>query len=309
MDLAKMIMLVGLPGAGKSVYADGLKEKGYIVHSSDKIREELGDVNDQSKNIDVFNILHKRIKDDLENGKNVCYDATNLSRKRRMAFIRELKNIPCKKECVLIATPFEECLKQNNNRNRKVPEKVINSMLQRFNIPITREGFDKVVVYYPKKEWETYYGKVNDYVSSLLEYNQDNSHHTLTLGQHMIRAGSHLLIRNRLVHCDVYLATILHDIGKPDVKSFVNSKGEVDSDAHYYNHHYTGSYKCLFFDYSEFNKVLYNKEHIALLVEHHMKPYMEWKQSDKAKEKDRRLFGDQFIRDVKLIHEADDKAK
>lgn len=305
--MVKFIMLVGLPGSGKSTYANSLKNK-YRIHSSDKIREELGDINDQSKNMKVFEILHKRIKDDLENGKNVCYDATNLSRKRRIAFIRELKHIPCKKECVLIATPFEECLKQNSNRDRIVPEEVLYKMYKSFQIPCEQEGFDNVFIHYPKEEWKMYYGKVNDYLFSLLDYGQENSHHTLTLGQHMIRAGSRLLLKNKLVHYDVYLATILHDVGKPDVKSFVDSKGEVDSDAHYYNHHYTGSYKCLFFDYSEF-KVPYNKEHIALLIEHHMKPYMEWKQSNKAKEKDRRIFGDQFIEQVELLHEADIKAK
>ena len=48
--MANMIMMCGLPGSGKSTYAEKLEEEGYIIHSSDKIREELGDVNDQSKN-------------------------------------------------------------------------------------------------------------------------------------------------------------------------------------------------------------------------------------------------------------------
>ena len=61
--MTKFIMLVGLPASGKSTYAERLKEKGYHIHSSDKIREELtGDVNSQDKNIDVFAELHKRVK-------------------------------------------------------------------------------------------------------------------------------------------------------------------------------------------------------------------------------------------------------
>lgn len=44
--MVEFIMLVGLPGSGKSTYAEKLKEKGYIIHSSDAIREELtGDIN------------------------------------------------------------------------------------------------------------------------------------------------------------------------------------------------------------------------------------------------------------------------
>ena len=80
----KLVMLVGLPGSGKSTYAGKLKKEGVIIHSSDRVREELGDVNDQSKNEEVFRILHKRIKDDLKSGKSVAYDATNLNRKRRI---------------------------------------------------------------------------------------------------------------------------------------------------------------------------------------------------------------------------------
>ena len=268
----------------------------------------MGDVNDQSKNKDVFVILHKRIKEDLKEGKNVVYDATNLSRNRRMVFIRELKNIPCKKECVLIATPYEMCMAQNCQRERKVPLEVIFNMLKSFQIPSIYEGYDSVKIYYPKEEWKTYYGNIREYITSLLDYDQENSHHKLTLGEHMIKAADFLLIKNRLVRCDTYFATLSHDIGKPTVKSFFNSKGELDKDAHYYNHHYVGAYRCLFIDYSG-TEGKFNKENISLLIEHHMKLDMAWKQSEKAKEKDRKLFGDQFIKDVELIHEADVNAK
>lgn len=43
--MTDFIMLVGLPGSGKSTYAEELKREGYIIHSSDAIREELtGDI-------------------------------------------------------------------------------------------------------------------------------------------------------------------------------------------------------------------------------------------------------------------------
>lgn len=304
--MTELIILCGLPGSGKSTYAEKLKEKGYIVHSSDKIREELGNVNDQSKNDEVFNTLHRRIKDDLKNGKNVCYDATNLNRRRRIAFIRELKHIPCKKECVLIATPFEECLKQNNNRDRKVPEEVLWKMFKSFQIPCVQEGFDKVTIHYPKEEWRKCHGDIIEIIDSLVDFNQENSHHTLSLGDHMFSAMNNALHMNGRIYDDVVLAAFSHDIGKTVTKEFKNSKGEVDTEAHYFNHHNCGAYLCLFFEYPQYTN---SKEYISLLIEHHMKPYMEWKQSEKAKEKDRKLFGNQFIRDVELIHEADVYAK
>lgn len=297
------IMLCGLPGSGKSTYAERLAaEEGFIIHASDKIREELGDINDQSKNEEVFRILHTRIKTDLINGKNVCYDATNLNRKRRIAFLKELKNIECRKICVLVATPWEICLSQNFTRDRQVPEEVMSRMYKSFQMPSICEGFNKVIVHYEKDEWKEYYGSIYKYVCNLVNFNQHNSHHTLTLGKHMIEAGKYLhKTKGYRISFYVIYAAFSHDIGKPDVKSFVNSNGEVTSEAHYYSHHNVGAYKSLFFRYPIFSK----KDYVALLIEHHMRPLMEWKQNEKVKEKDRKLFGDQFINDIMLLHEAD----
>jgi len=80
--MSKLVMLTGLPGSGKSMYAEKLTLEGYIIHSSDEVRKEFGDINDQSKNVEVFSILYKRVKNDLRNGFNVCIDSTNLNRKR-----------------------------------------------------------------------------------------------------------------------------------------------------------------------------------------------------------------------------------
>ena len=299
--MVKFYMLSGLPGSGKSTYAEKLKENGVIIHSSDAIIKELGDVNDQSKNEEVFRILHKRIKDDLKRGKNVAYDATSLNRRRRISFLRELQNISCKKICVLVATPFEECLKQNNKRDRKVPEEVILRMYKSFNVPCKQEGWNEIIVHYPNEEWKEYYRCVANHVNELRSFEQENHPHTLTLGDHMKKAGNYILAQNIGEWSDVVYAAYTHDIGKVDTKEFKNGKGEPTEEAHYFNHHCLGSYKCLFFGYPSG----VNKMYISLLIELHMKPYLEWKQSEKAKEKDRKLFGDRVIADVEFLHEAD----
>lgn len=303
--MVNFYFMVGLPGSGKSTYAEKLKEEGVIIHSSNAIREELGDINDQSKNAEVFEILHKRIKNDLRNGKSVAYDATNLNRRRRIAFLNELKNIPCKKICVLVATPYEICVAQNVERSRTVPSEVIWRMYKSFNMPTYYEGFDDIIVYYLNERWKEYYGDVLTYVRSLRDFRQDNPHHTLTLGNHMLAAMDNALRMNNRTYNDVVLAALGHDVGKLEVKEFKNNKGEPTKEAHYYNHQNVSSYKSLFFRYP----LGVNKMYISLLIELHMKPHLEWKQSEKAKEKDRRIFGDQVIEEVMLIHQADISAK
>ena len=93
------IMMVGLPGSGKSTHAEELSKRlDAVIHSSDALREELtGDINNQNNNELVFQTLHKRIKEDLINGKNCIYDACQVKRKDRMSFLQQLNKIPCRK--------------------------------------------------------------------------------------------------------------------------------------------------------------------------------------------------------------------
>lgn len=84
-----LVMLVGLPGSGKSTYAKHLVSKGHVnvVRSSDELREELlSDINNQKYNKEIFNVLESLIISDLYSRNSVVYDATNLNKSRRIAF-------------------------------------------------------------------------------------------------------------------------------------------------------------------------------------------------------------------------------
>ena len=98
----------------------------------------------------MFKILHSRVKHDLSNGKNVIYDATNLNKRRRIAFIRELKNIPCKNVCVCVVKDYDKCIRDNSNRERIVPEDVIRRQLINWQPPHKHEGFDEIEVFVDK---------------------------------------------------------------------------------------------------------------------------------------------------------------
>lgn len=294
--------MVGIAGSGKSSYAAQLEEDGYIIHASDKVRAELGDETDQSRNEEVFDILYKRVKEDLMAGKNVCLDATNLNRKRRCHLCRMIKRISCYKKCVVIATPIEECITNNASRERQVPIDVIIRMHQNFQMPTKAEGWDEVEVVYTKPEYEGYYGDPFAYIEELKEYDQGNSHHKLSLGTHMMRAGNWYLA-NHGSFDDVALAAYMHDIGKPYCRTEINMKGEVDGEIHYYNHHQAGCYNSLFFSMEDFPWI--DKQNVALLIELHMRPHLEYKASEQKLQKDTALFGEQTISDVYKIHDCD----
>lgn len=304
MNKPKMIMMCGLVGSGKSTYAEELAERyNANIHASDKIREEFGDINDQSHNDKVFQTLHNRIKEDLYNGKNCIMDATNINYKKRMAFLQELNKIPCEKICVFMATPYEECLKNNSKRERKVPQYVIERMYKNFHIPYWYEGWNDIKIIYNGHRGK-YLFPIR-VIDKYIDFNQDNSHHTLTLGEHLkqsllyIQNGQNLKTH---IEKDIILriSAVLHDCQKPFVKDFHNAKGEPSTDAHYYNHQYVSAYDSLFY------LTTVNPLDVAVRVMWHMQPYF-WEKdnNEKMHNKYHKLWGEELYKDIMLLHEAD----
>lgn len=304
-----LVMLVGLPCSGKSTFVQPYTKSPHVeVFSSDTLREELfGNVDHQTDNDLLFKELHKRIKNCLKSGKSAIYDATNINYKRRMAFLAELKNIPCHKECVLMATPYEVCLERNKTRDRKVPEYVIERMYKNFDIPYYYEGWDNIKIKYSEGA-ESSFGWSRDWAESMRTFDQENPHHTLSLGDHCIATHKALdqLCKDApepltyKVSFDLIHATLLHDCGKPSCKTFTNSKGEMTEVAHYYNHERTGSYNSLF--YNTYDDNLYR----AALIRWHMQPYY-WEKdnNEKLHNKYRKLWGEDLYKEIMLLHTCD----
>lgn len=249
--MTKFFMMIGLVGSGKSEQAKKLAaEYDAEIFSSDSLREEMfGDVNHQADNDTLFKELHKRIRECLTSGKSAIYDATNISYKRRMEFLKSLNKIPCEKIAVLMATPYEVCLERNVQRERKVPEQVIKRMYLNFNIPFWYEGWDDIQIVYSEGA-ENYKGWDREWIESVKNFNQDNSHHALSLGDHCWKAVKYINSNTPCCHTtstELRHAAMLHDEGKMFAKGFYDAKGNPSEEAHYYSHEYCGAYNSLFY--------------------------------------------------------------
>ncbi len=291
----KLFMLCGLPASGKSTFAKQHSEVyNAKIHSSDDIRQELfGDVDNQNNNDKVFNILHDRIIEDLKNSKNTIFDATNICYKKRKNFLSKLNNINCEKIAVMMLTPFDDCVKYNNNRNRKVPYKVLERMYKNFYVPQKYEGFDEIQLKYNNSG---FYDVDWNY---LYNFNQETPYHELTLGLHCKKAYDFL---DNMSNIDfkIKTAALMHDIGKPFCKQYNENKGHYT----YYQHHLVSAYNSLLYlsNWGCNNNTQDNLE-VVKYITWHMMPYQATTPKSKRKMID--LLGEECYNNIMLLHEAD----
>ena len=287
MDRPRLILLVGIPGAGKTTYAkkciSPLEDSIYL--SSDLIRAELyRDESIQGDPSEVFSLMQKRAIEALNNGQSVIYDATNVTRKDRACIISQCPKF-AKIEAHIVWAPIETCIERDASRERTVGKAVIDKMLKRFQAPYYDEGINEIKVIMPDDFNQTEYElKMLD----AMEIPHDNPHHTLSVIEHCYQAykyADYTLDAGG----DVYLAAEIHDIGKPYVKAFVDSKGNPSEIAHFYQHQCVGAW--LSYGISGITPFR------AWLISTHMDPYLNTKYYNRLPA---------YLKtQVDLLHEAD----
>jgi predicted kinase len=124
--MANLYVLCGIPGCGKSSWARNLMPRVPVV-SSDSIREEMGDVNDQTRNSAVFDQFHARIGYLLSTGMDVVADSTALDTMARERLRTVAKNHRADVHLIYFSN-LTQAVMRNRQRERQVPEDVMQRM-------------------------------------------------------------------------------------------------------------------------------------------------------------------------------------
>ena len=218
-NLPLFIMMVGLPGSGKSDVAKelSLKYKAEIM-SSDQMRIDLFGpeyVYNYKDNKVVYNTLHKQILEKLQAGKNIIYDATNIKMFKRIKFLERLVNISCKKVCYYVAKPIMQCIKDSMTKeDGYIRTDSLMNMYYGLEVPYYYEGWDQIGIIWNGREDSTrdlFHNKDTGLYQFL--YTDKKYHFPVNLGKYLTTAHDIANISHQSK--EVCSASLFAEIGRP----------------------------------------------------------------------------------------------
>lgn len=281
-QIPELIIPIGLPMSGKTRWAKRHPE--YTLHLIDQM--ETG------KSIE-------KLRKDLLDGKSCISEALNLSENQRKKIFTGIAGVPCKKRALLFPRHPDLLKKRAKEHHKEVPDDAWIRFIKKFNMPAAYEGFDTIEIVWGENTTPVFTDEIDD-------FQQNNYHHSLTLGRHLKSAG--MFAERSNFSSALVRAAYYHDVGKLWTKTWINYMGEVDGHAHFYGHAACGAYMYLI----DINNRRNSGEEIDLpwecyvtwLISNHMRPY-DWDYYGGIRIKDHTRWSGKEFEDICCLHNAD----
>jgi predicted kinase len=132
------VVLSGLPGSGKDFWLRKNRPAGRLV-SLDALRAELK-ISPSEPQGPVLSRARELAREALRAGVSVVWNATNLSRQIRGEVIRLCTDYQARVRIVYVEVPSDRLFAQNRQRRGRVPEGVIERLLDRWEVPSITEA-------------------------------------------------------------------------------------------------------------------------------------------------------------------------
>lgn len=158
--MPEVIMLVGLPGCGKSTWVGKFLEtqepNSYRIISSDALIEETArecgvtyDVaHDLIPQETISAMLYEQVHQCVITNQNLIWDQTNLTEERRRDKLRMIP-LTWTRRCVVFEVPVDEIKRRRDareaaNPGKTLPSDIIESMTAAYQPPSRLEGWDEI---------------------------------------------------------------------------------------------------------------------------------------------------------------------
>lgn len=158
--MAKLFLMMGAPGSGKSTWIQKNLKPDDIYISRDKIRFSMLQEGEEyfSHEPKVFNTFVEQINSalmlNISNHIRVFADASHLNPASRAKLLNKIEAYRDETNVIWLRTPLMICYQRNDNREgrAKVPHSIIKSMYDSQQEPSYREGINKVYIIDGKTE-------------------------------------------------------------------------------------------------------------------------------------------------------------
>lgn len=138
---ATVYVMCALPGTGKDTYVK--KNFDLPVLSLDDIRRAHKiDPRDKKSNGKVVQMAKEQARVYLRKQQPFVYNATNITREMRNRWISLFLEYGARVKIIYLEVPYPQLIRQNHNRSYKVPEAVLEKMIQKLEVPNFREAHE-----------------------------------------------------------------------------------------------------------------------------------------------------------------------
>ncbi len=137
--ICTVTMMCALPGSGKDTYIK--KHLNLPILSLDDIRRRHKiSPTDKKSNGRVVQMAKEEAKQFLRTKTNFVFNATNITKDMRSKWIQLFTDYNARVKIIYVEVPYLQMLKQNKNREHIVPQKVIDKMIWKLEIPTVLEA-------------------------------------------------------------------------------------------------------------------------------------------------------------------------
>lgn len=139
-----VFIMCGFPLSGKDTYINKYLNNIPMI-SLDDIREEFK-ISPSSNSGKAASIAKERARILLREKKSFVWNGTNIISDTRKKLIKQFSDYGARVHFIYVEVPYEQLLYRNDKRRRTVSKKVIDKMIERFDMLEPWEGFSQLIV-------------------------------------------------------------------------------------------------------------------------------------------------------------------